>query len=442
MKKFLVFLIVWACALPVLADAKKISLTEAVNIAVTNNIDIETAKMDVNIAKNVVKAANRLQNPNLDMYYNLGQAGRGNPQTLGVSQIVEVAKRSARKKMAKSVLKLTQENTALTVFSIKMDVREAYVNLVAAKSVLHCLEQQQKLLEELTDIAQKRVDAGAAPEIEVIQAKIALNQMITEVNSARADVKSALFDFNRALNPKNDPQTAFDSEDEKLTADFADIKIPALQADLPSFDSISENTLAKRFDIKIAQNAVEVAQKNLVVVARQRVPDLAIMGGYSYQPKNYNDSGQYLSGGYLGASLVNLPFFYNYSPEIKNAKIQVEQTQLNLASTRNRALNDLHSAYEQLVTAKMNVNYYNDKLLKDSDEMIRISKLSYEVGKTNITSLIVMEQAYRSIVVGYTDALTAYYDCWINFLRQVNVEEFELIKKDVNIEEFKPDEAV
>jgi outer membrane protein TolC len=437
MKKFLIFLGILIFTLPqsaIAQEVRKIDLQTAVNIAVTNNIDIESAQMDVDIAKNSVKAANRLQNPDFNMFYNLGSAGRGNPQTLGFTQTVEVLKRGARKKMAKAALQLTKENTALSVFGIKMDVRQAYVSLVAAKSILNCLEQQQQLLEELMLIAQKRVDAGAAPEIEVIQAKIALNQMITEVNSARADVKSALFDFNKALNPKNNPQTLFDTEDELLTNSFIDIKIPDLNDNFPGFDSISENTLEKRFDIKIAQNGVEVAKKNLVTVARQRIPDLQIQGGYGYQPKNYSEQDRYLSGGYVGASLVNLPFFYNYSPEIKNAKIQVEQAQLNLTSTRNKALNDLHSAYEQLVTAKINVNYYNDKLLKDSGELIRISKKSYEVGKTNITSLIVMEQAYRSIAVGYTGALTDYYDCWIDFLRQVNTEEFELIKQDVNIE--------
>ena len=73
----------------------------------------------------------------------------------------------------------------------------------------------------------------------------------------------------------------------------------------------------------------------------------------------------------------------------------------------------------------MNLNFYNDKLLKNSDEMIRVSKRSYEVGKSNLTSLIVMEQSYKSIIIGYTYALADYYNCWINFLREVNQEELK-----------------
>ena len=169
-----------------------------------------------------------------------------------------------------------------------------------------------------------------------------------------------------------------------------------------------------------------MAEKNLKVVARQRIPDLAIQGGYGYQPKNFNDEGRFLNGAYAGASLVNLPFLYTYKPEIKNAKLEVDKAQLNYISTQNKAIKDLNSAYEKFVTAKLNLNYYNEKLLKSSEEMIKLSKRSYEAGKSNLTSLIVMEQSYKSIIVGYTYALADYYNCWIDFLRETNAEEFNL----------------
>ena len=145
---------------------------------------------------------------------------------------------------------------------------------------------------------------------------------------------------------------------------------------MPSFDSISQNSLKNRFDIRIAKQQIDVAQKNLTVVARQRIPDLAILGGYGYQSKNISDDGTFQSGAYVGGSLVNIPLLYSYRPEIKNAKLEIEKAELNYTSVQNKALKDLNNAYEKFVTAKLNLNYYNDKLLKDSAEMIRISKMS------------------------------------------------------------------
>ena len=335
--------------------------------------------------------------------------------------------------LAKSNLELTKYNTDYFKFDLKMDVREAYINLVAAKSILHSLEQQQKLLEELLAIAKKRVSAGAAPEIDVIQAEIALNQMITQVNTAKVNVKSATFEFNKVINPKNQTDTQFDTADELFNdkENFLQLLTPQPKEELPSFDTISENSLKNRFDIKIAKQQIDIAQKNLVTVTRKRIPDLAILGGYGYQSRGMSDDGRFQSGGYIGGSLVNIPLLYTYRPEIKNAKLEIEKAELNYESVQNKAIKDLNSAYEKFVTAKLNLNYYNDKLLKESEEMIKISKLSYQAGKSNLTSLIVMEQSYKSIIVGYTYALAEYYNCWIDFLREVNAEEFNVENESI-----------
>ena len=206
---------------------------------------------------------------------------------------------------------------------------------------------------------------------------------------------------------------------------------PKPKEELPSFDTISENSLKNRFDIKIAKQQIDIAQKNLVTVTRKRIPDLAILGGYGYQSRGMSDDGRFQSGGYIGGSLVNIPLLYTYRPEIKNAKLEIEKAELNYESVQNKAIKDLNSAYEKFVTAKLNLNYYNDKLLKESEEMIKISKLSYQAGKSNLTSLIVMEQSYKSIIVGYTYALAEYYNCWIDFLREVNAEEFNVENESI-----------
>lgn len=429
MKKNLILILILTLGQVCLAaeSVQKLTLEAAVEMAVQNNIDYTAEKLDIDIAKNNIKAANRLQNPDFNVFYNFGKAGSGNPQQIGLSETIEIAKRGARKKLAKSNLELTKENVSYYEFDLKMDVREAYVNLVAAKSILNSLKQQQQLLEELVAIAKKRVAAGAAPEMDVIQAEIALNQMITQVNTAKVNVKSASFDFNKVINPKDKTDIIFDSADDLFNdkKNFTGLLTPEPESELPQFDSIAENILKNRFDIRIAKQQIDVAKKNLTVVARQRIPDLAVLGGYGYQSKGMSDDGTFQNGAYAGASLVNIPLFYSYRPEIKNAKLEVEKAGWNYNSARNKALKDLNNAYEKFLTAKLNLNYYNNKLLKSSEEMIKLSKRSYEVGKSNLTTLIVMEQSYKSIIVGYTYALAEYYNCWIDFLREVNSEELK-----------------
>ena len=407
-------------------DVKKVYLNQAIDAALENNIDLQAAKLERNIAKNNIKTANRLQNPSFDAFYFLGAAGNSEPKQLGVSENIEIAKRKARKNLAESNLKLVEKNIDYTIFDLKMDVREAYINLVEAKSILDTLEQQEELQEELLKIAKIRVKNHNAPDIDVIQAEIALNQMITQVNSARVNVKKALSDFNKVIN--NPDNIVYDSMDNIFSEEnnFQEMMTPPPDFDFPSFDEIVQNAIKNRYDIQIAKQEIDVAEKNLTVTARQRIPDIQLTGGYAYQVGAYTDSGNFNNGAYAGASLVNIPLFYNYSPEIQNAALKLKQAELKYESSKNRAVKDVSAAYDRFLTAADNLNHYEKKIITGSEELIETSKNSYEAGKSDITSLIVMKQSYKSIIIGYTQALAEYYNSWTNFLREVNDEKFTL----------------
>lgn len=435
MKKFIILILILLICPASFAEKKveKISLQEALDIAVDNNIDYQASKMNIDKAVNSVKAANRLQNPEINTFFNIGDIGHGNPQVAGVSEKIEIAKRDARKKLAQSNLELEKQNIDYVKFDLKMDVREAYVNLVAAKEILNVLEQRRKLLNDLLAIAKKRVAAHEVEEIDVIQTEIALDQLVIQVNTQKANVKAAMYNFNKAINANNASDVQYDAEDDNFSdkEDFIALLSPKPLAKLPSFDSIKENSLKNRYDIKIAKQQIDVAKKNLVYVSRQRVPDIELQGGYGFMTRGMSETGSYTDGAYAGANIVNIPLFYTYAPEIQNAKTEVNQAELHYISVKNKAINDLNSAFEKFVTAKVNLNYYNDNLIKNSKDMIKVAQKNYANGKASLTTLIVMEQSYRSIVAGYTYALADYYNCWIEFLREVNAEKFDLDEESI-----------
>lgn len=429
MKKILwalLFLFYVPSVMAVDVNVQKVYLNEAIDVALKYNVDLKAAKLEGNIAKNNIKSANRLQNPSFDAFYFMGAAGNNEPKQLGFSENFEIAKRSARKKLAESTLKLVEKNIDYSTFDLKLDVREAYINLVAMKSILFTLEQQKELQEELLEIAKSRVKNHKSQDIDVMQAEIALNQMITQVNSARVSVKKALADFNKVIN--NPDNVVYDSMDKLFTEEnnFEEMITPPPDSKFPDFSEIVQKTLENRFDIKIAKQEIDVAEKNLTVVARQRIPDIQLSGGYAYQIGKYTDTGNFNNGAYAGASLVNIPLFYNYSPEIQNATLKLQQAELKYVSIKNRALKDVSAAYDRFLTAADNLNHYEKKVVADSEKLIETSKDSYEEGNSDITALIVMKQSYKSIIIGYSQALAEYYNSWTNFLREVNDEDFSL----------------
>ena len=413
---------------------KKITLTDAIDLALSNNLDLQSERINVELAKNNVKTANRLQNPEINIFYNFGAAGRGNPQQIGATELIEIAKRGPRKKLAQANLYKKDLDVKLREFELEMDVRETYVDLVGLKTVLGCLYDQKKLLNDFLALSQKRHNAGEVQETDVIQTQISINQLETQINSARTAVQAARNDFNKALNVKQDnPQVVYDAFEDELPGEtvFIALKTPDFNLKMPPFEKIADRALEKRLDIKLAKQEIEVAKKNLVVVSRQRVPDIELMGGYGYQPHGHSDTGEFRAGAYAGANLNNIPLLYSFKPEIKNAQLQVVQAQTNYESAKNKAIKEMNSAYEQFLSSRTNLLFYKQKLIKDSEKLINISKKNYLEGKTDLTSLVVMEQSYKEIVVGYIQALTDYYTDWIDFLRTVNSEDFDLFDESL-----------
>lgn len=409
-------------------SGNKLNIHEAIELAVEKNVDLNQIRKDYEIAKNNVKIANRLQNPSFEMDYGIGNTNKGNPQQIGISQLIEIGKRSPRKKKAQVELLLSDDIIKAAEFEVKMDVREAFIRLAAAKSKLKNIHDQKEIILKLVSISETKIEPNT-PDMDIMPSKIVLNQFILKENNARAAVLAAKYDFNKALNinRSQEDNTFFDIEDDDLQDDgFVSHLTPSPKSVMPKFDDVASSAYEKRYDLKIAKNEIEAAKKNLDIIIRQRIPDIELGGGYAYMSSYQNEGNGMISGAYAKANLVNLPLLYNYSPEIKNAKLQLEQAQLRYESTKNKATSNLMSAYEKFIIAQKNLNYYNSDLISNSKEILKIAAQNYAQEKSDVTSLVFVQQSYSEIMDAYIDSLCNYYISWINFLREYNDETIDM----------------
>lgn len=409
-------------------SGNKLNIHEAIELAVEKNVDLNQIRKDYEIAKNNVKIANRLQNPSFEMDYGIGNTNKGNPQQIGISQLIEIGKRSPRKKKAQVELLLSDDIIKAAEFEVKMDVREAFIRLAAAKSKLKNIHDQKEIILKLVSISETKIEPNT-PDMDIMPSKIVLNQFILKENNARAAVLAAKYDFNKALNinRSQEDNTFFDIEDDDLQDDgFVSHLTPSPKSVMPKFDDVASSAYEKRYDLKIAKNEIEAAKKNLDIIIRQRIPDIELGGGYAYMSSYQNEGNGMISGAYAKANLVNLPLLYNYSPEIKNAKLQLEQAQLHYESTKNKATTSLMSAYEKFIIAQKNLNYYNSDLISNSKEILKIAAQNYAQEKSDVTSLVFVQQSYSEIMDAYIDSLCNYYISWINFLREYNDETIDM----------------
>lgn len=406
-------------------EEKKINLQGAIETALKTNPQIQLTKLDYEISKNKIKEATKLQNPSLEFFQNIPKTGNGEPQLIGVDYTIELLKRGKRKESAKATVLAQADNQEYLKHALIAEVKKSYINLLVKKSHLWILKEQEKLSKELFETMQKEADKGNLPQTEAIQAKIVLNRAIMYSNVARSEAISAQNRFNTVMNTSN---INYDTKEDYLPTNYEILMTISPNSNLPTFEEIKKFALSNRYDLAKAKKEILVATKNLEIVKSKRIPDLELQGGYAYQTKGMSDTGHHQSGGYIGASLVNLPILYNYKPEIQNAEIEIKKAELKYQDIEIDAIRNLTDAWEKFTIARNNLNLYNEKLLSDSKELMEASKKGLKAKEIDFTSYLISKRLYLELILGYQNTLGEYYSSYADLLKEINSEDLNLEK--------------
>lgn len=429
MKRFLlIFFTLITFSLGVLADESherafseddkyKIDLNSAMEMALIGNIELQEQRKNLGISQNDIKIANALKNPQFQSNFLMGRIARSNSSQFGVMLPVEIAKRAVRKKSAEAGLSYTENKIRDYEFKLKLRIRTSYFNLLLAKSDLKIMEDRKELLEDLCKIAKNRPKNTDNYQIDVLQADMKLKKQIIQINKAKANVRSAQYNFNRVLNLENN-LTLYDTKEDSLFD-----KSFITNINLPDYDVLEATAFQNRYDIKMAESKILKAKKDIDVATRKRIPDLYVSGGYAFAHDG-------TPGAFVGAGL-DVPSLYTYSPEIKNAKLNYEKAQLEYNSIINITKNVIHTNHDKFIIAQDNLKHYAE-IMQESNEILKLSKQRYKKGKTPLTSLIVVEHAHQELLNEYIAAIGVYYNAYIALIQEIGVDNFGLVPNNTN----------
>ena len=389
----------------------KISLEQAMNLALDGNIELKEQRKNLGISKNNIKRANALRNPQFQSNLLMGQIAKGNSSQVGLMLPVEITKRGARKKAAEAGLTYTENKIKDYEFKLKLRVRTSYFNLLLAKSDLRILEDRKELLEDLLKIAENRPKNSPNYEVELLQADMRLKKQLIRINRAKANVRTAQYTFNKVLNLENN-LTLYDAQEDSVFE-----KAFFTQLALPDYNELESIAFKNRYDIKMAEAKVIKAKKDIIVATKQKIPDLYVSGGYAFAHDG-------TPGAFVGAGF-DIPALYNYAPEVKNAKLEYEKAQLEYNSIINITKNVIHTNYDKFVIAQENVEHYHS-ILEESARILELSKAKYQQGSTNLTNLIIVEHSHQELLNEFLSAMGVYYNSYIALLQEVGLDNFTI----------------
>ena len=265
-------------------SGRTMTLLEAVDIALTANLELQKSRKEIEAAEAVKKAQRTFFYPTFNATYQairtdqeaqLGAAISGLGQlrseynlTANVSQpIFQGFSLLNQYKIADLGLDVAQLNRKLNRLGVIFLAKEAYFQVLKTGKLRQVAADSVKVLESQVEVARNFYEVGMTPLNDLLQTQVELANTRQELIVAKNNLAVAKSQFNIVLQqPVNAPV--------KLT----DIQIYApLKSELDYYLAEAEKN---RLEITVADLQIQIAEKELKVARKDFFPSVSLEGTY------------------------------------------------------------------------------------------------------------------------------------------------------------------
>lgn len=379
-----------------------LTLRQAIDSALHNNLDIAISRSDVEAAtvNNHISIAGGLptvtgtlndqeqltavnQKLNTGAEINRNNATSNNLQVgvTGSMLLFNGWRVVATKKRLEELQKLSEAQLAAQIQNVVAGVMVSYYDVVRQQDYLSTLGYSLSLAQKRLDIFQVRKEVGLANNADIFQAQIDVNTIFQDIASQQLVLSQSRVNL---INLMNSSDTSFRIAD-SITVD------PSISLD-PVFASIQQNP-----EVIAAQQQVRVNEQVIREVAAQRYPAVRLNAGYNLV-RNQAAAGNVLLnqnyGPFIGLN-ISVPIFNGGATKrqvrvaeinTRTATLQRENIISNLTASALRSFETYRLTLQQLQQAKD--NYDLSKRLVD---------LTLQRFNLNVATIIEVREAQRSL---------------------------------------------
>jgi outer membrane protein TolC len=264
-------------------------------------------------------------------------------------------------------------------------LRQAFLDLYAARETELLLSQQQSIQADNVRILEAQLAAGEVSPYEVTQARIALdNSRLAALDAANQSAKARI----HLADALGVPVKALDSV--ALSFDgFVQVR-----PDLPS-NEIRRRALVNRSDILSALSEYEASQAALRLEIAKQYPDINL--GPDYQLDQTDNKWT------LGLSLI-LPLLSRNKGPIAEAEARRAETAARFQALQAKVIGEIESAVAACRSAIEKAKVA-DELLENRKKQETSAKAKYEFGDISKLELLGVQLELASIALARLDAL-------------------------------------
>lgn len=368
------------------SKAQDLTVDQVVSQAIAASPRLRAAVLDMKAAEFGVASARSLTNPVVT--FTPGFTRAGSDEELLISQPLEISgTRSARAGIASAEWKATRAQAVLELRTLVSETKAAFYELSRLQGKVRLAKEHWKSSTDLEAIASRQIQLGSRAGIELSQIKIESTRAKQHVTLAEVEYKSKLSELNLLMGR---PMA------ESLTTASADIQ-PQILGESEAINL----ALIARAELDLIRARQEGYKKEASLARAEGLPDLSPhyrAESVTREPRN---------GGFGVA--VSLPIFDYGSRKnrIRQAETSAKAETERLAAIQLQIRQEVVHALARLSAADEVVRNYRNGLLDESRKVLEASKKGYELGETNLVSLLEAQRTHRAVQIEYLDALAS-----------------------------------
>ncbi len=287
--------------------------------------------------------------------------------------------RAARKDAADAGLSGATFSLDEAKLNLVAEVKGTFYELLLAERTVDLLQQNLENVQDVARIVRARVRSGEGPQFESVKAEVEVLKAKQEVTKAKNVVGVKLVGLNTltsgALGTRYEVQ-----------GDFRAIR-DRLDPEQMAARDLSQHPILKRQGKLIEQAELTVTKER-----QARVPNVTLFGGYAREVGRE---------AVVGGLSVPTPIWYQQQGHIAEALGRQRREEAELIHTLNTLGREINQHAREAETAQERILVYEEGLLKQAQEALRIAQLSFRQGASSLLEVLDAQRVQRQITVDY-----------------------------------------
>ena len=369
---------------------KKISLEEALDIAIEKNPQLQSTRDQVDVAVGSLRQSRLYPNPVLELLAEempSNEVGLNQSQNLvGITQpIITGGKRGLGIKVNEKSKEKNEFERDAVLLNVIADTKKAFYKVIGEQEGLAIAKKVEEIAKGIYESEKVRFEAGEVAITNVLRAEVELSKARNLVSNAEGNLQNSIKELQTVMGI---PEETVDGAMGKLLTKPGELSLHELELNMKSNQPF----------LKASKKNIEIAETQLTLEKRQAIPDINLSAGYKRLTQENVDTVQ------MGIE-IPAPFFNRNQGNIQKGKALSRKAKSENLSVYNELLFQLKKNFNSYNVERKRVIEYRDKILPKAEESLKLITRGYKEGEFDYIDLLDAQRTWAETRISYIESL-------------------------------------